>query len=98
VLGLITAQRTGRAGVQRLQSTDPTDERGGVAPSALARQLSIISGFFAASKPAVTWLRTQYRAACRPGVMAGTSAPGQSVGSGPVTSQAASADVWDTHH
>jgi site-specific recombinase XerD len=47
VLGFITAQRTGRTSDQPLQAVDPGTEPAGVAPSTVARRLSIIFGFFA---------------------------------------------------
>ena len=47
VLGFITAQRTGRAEEQRLQSVDPDEGPVGVSISTVARRLSIVSGFFA---------------------------------------------------
>jgi site-specific recombinase XerD len=47
VLGFITAQRSGRAGDQRLRPVVSGAQAAGVASSTVARRLSTVSGFFA---------------------------------------------------
>jgi len=47
VLGFITAQRTGRDSLERVQTVEDAEVSAGVSTSMVARRLSIVSGFFA---------------------------------------------------